>query len=114
MILKGVVEKLNLKPINIKDLELEVQTGLCTDLLSLVIGNSEKNSIWITHQGHVNIVAVALLAELAAVVVVGEVEEGAQRAALEKGLNLFTTNETAFEVVGKLYSLGIRGKNVKA
>jgi hypothetical protein len=114
VILKGVVEKLNLKPINIKDLELEVQTGLCTDLLSLVIGNSEKNSIWITHQGHVNIVAVALLAELAAVVVVGEVEEGAQRAALEKGLNLFTTNETAFEVVGKLYSLGIRGKNVKA
>jgi hypothetical protein len=114
VILKGVVEKLNLKPINIKDLELEVQTGLCTDLLSLVIGNSEKNSIWITHQGHVKIVAVALLAELAAVVVVGEVEEGAQRAALEKGLNLFTTNETAFEVVGKLYSLGIRGKNVKA
>ncbi|SES65412.1 hypothetical protein [Anaerobranca gottschalkii] len=113
MILKEVMEKLNLQPVNIKDLQLEVETGLCTDLLSLVIGNSEKGSIWITHQGHINIVAVALLAELSGVIVVGEVEEGAQRAAVEKGLNLFTTNETAFEVVGKLYSLGIRGKNVK-
>lgn len=111
MILKEIVEKVQLKPIAIVDMEREVTNGLCTDLLSLIIGNTDKGSIWVTHQGHVNVVAVSLLAELAAVVVIGDVEETTIKAANDKGLNLFTTKDSAFNLVGKLFSYGVTGKN---
>ena len=111
MNLKEIVEKAQLKPIATMDMEREVTNGLCTDLLSLIIGNTDKGSIWVTHQGHVNVVAVSLLAELAAVVVIGEIEEATINAAKERGLNLFTSQDSAFNIVGKLYSYGITGKN---
>lgn len=111
MILKEIVEKLDLKPLATTDIERVVTNGLCTDLLSLIISNTDRGTIWITHQGHVNVVAVSLLAELAAVIVIGDVEQATINAAKEKGLNLFTSNDCAFNLVGKLYSNGITGKD---
>lgn len=111
MVLQEIVEKLELESLVTTDMDRVVTNGLCTDLLSLIISNTDRGSIWITHQGHVNVVAVSLLAELVAVVVIGDVEEGTINAAREKGLNLFTSSDCAFNLVGKLYSYGITGKN---
>ena len=50
--------------------EREIQGGYASDLLSDVMGNSREGDIWVTMQKHVNIVAVAQLNGLAAIVLV--------------------------------------------
>ncbi|WP_350342561.1 AraC family transcriptional regulator [Proteinivorax tanatarense] len=111
MVLKDLVDKLNLIEVNVCDSSSEVKGGLCTDLLSLVFSHSSPGSIWVTHQNHPNIIAVALLAELSAIIVVGEVEEETIKAAKEKGMNVFSTQKSLFDIVGKLYSLGVSTEN---
>ena len=48
-----------------KGLELEVTGAYCGDLLSDVMANAAKGELWLTIQSHQNIVAVAVLKELA-------------------------------------------------
>ncbi|MGQ9489488.1 MAG: serine kinase [Anaerolineae bacterium] len=52
----------------------EVTGGYACDLLSYVMANAKAGDLWITIQGHPNIVAVATLVGLAGIVLV----EGAQ------------------------------------
>ena len=60
MKLKEIVEKLNLEAIVAVDkLEVEVNSGYTSDLLSDVLANSDENDLWITLQVHPNIVAIA-------------------------------------------------------
>ncbi|NLO66875.1 MAG: serine kinase, partial [Firmicutes bacterium] len=62
-----------------------------------------------TIQGHQNVVAVASLTEVAAVIVVEdfELEEVAIERAQERQVNILRTPLTAYELVKKLINLGI-------
>lgn len=95
-------------------LNTEISGGYVSDLLSDVIANAEKGNIWVTLQVHVNIVAVAVLKELAAIVIVQnrEPNEETLKKANEENIPILTSSLSAFELVGKIYSLGI-GKNEK-
>jgi hypothetical protein len=79
--------------------------------LSDVIANSKAGYLWVTIQTHRNIVAVATLKELAAIVLVNgrtpdpETLEKAQ----EEKVVLLGSRLQAFELVGRLYQMGIRG-----
>jgi hypothetical protein len=89
----------------------EVTGAYCGDLLSDVIARSQQGQLWITIQVHVNIVAVAVLKELAGIVIVnGRVPtpETVARAA-EENVVLLTSGFTAFELSGKLHGLGLGG-----
>lgn len=90
----------------------EISGGYASDLLSNVMGQARAGNIWVTMQGHQNIVAVASLAGLAAVIVAGGVEpdKDAVRKATTEEVAVLRTNLTAFEVVGRLYQLGIVGE----
>jgi hypothetical protein len=88
-----------------------VQGGYASDLLSDVIGHARKDDLWVTMQVHPNIVAVAVLKELAAIVLVGgrvPAAETLAQAEREK-VPLLGTGMGAFELCGKLYGMGIRG-----
>lgn len=89
-----------------------VTGGYASDLLSNVMGQASAGYVWITMQGHKNIVAVASLAGLAAVVITGGVKPDAETLAKADAENipLLTTELPSFEVIGQLYSLGIKGK----
>ncbi|MBP6965669.1 MAG: serine kinase [Armatimonadetes bacterium] len=89
---------------------VEVTGGYSSDLLSDVIGNAGAGHIWVTIQIHQNIVAVATLLGLSAVVIAGgaEPEEKTIEKADEEGIRILTTPAKAYEVVGRLYELGIR------
>jgi hypothetical protein len=89
---------------------VEVSGGYVSDLLSDVMAHAARGSVWITLQVHKNIVAVATLKELAAIVIVGsrEPEEDAAAKAGEEGVPILTTPMTAFEVAGRLYEMGLR------
>ena len=68
--LKDLIEKLDFKILSEgSDLNREVLSGCCCDLLSWVMANGKKNDIWITVQTHVNIVAVASLLELSGIII---------------------------------------------
>lgn len=86
-----------------------VTGGYVSDLLSNVMGQAGAGHIWVTMQGHQNIVAVASLLGLAGIVLAGGVtpDEDTLRKAEREGIVLLTTQLSAFEITGRLYSLGI-------
>ena len=92
-------------------LDKEITGGYASDLLSDVIAHSKAGNLWITMQTHRNIVAVATLKELAAVVLVNgrtPDPETLEKAREEKVI-LLGSRLPAFELVGRLYQMGIQG-----
>jgi len=76
------------------------------------MGNSREGDIWITMQKHVNIVAVAQLNNLAAIVLVNgrTPESDTKDRADEIGIPIISTPLQAFDAVGILFAQGIRGR----
>ena len=106
--LKNIVQKLNLKVVS-GDVDRAVSGGYSSDLLSDVIANAQKDNIWITLQTHINIIAVANLQELAGIILVNgrQPEELTLKKAEQENIPLLLTELSTFEIVGKLYELGI-------
>ena len=81
------------------------QSAYVSDLLSDVMGKARAGMIWVTLQVHKNIVAVASLKELSAIVIVNErpVEKELLEQAENEEVVVLASNLPAFETVGKLY-----------
>lgn len=107
MKLKDIVKALKLKVISGADkLDVDVSGGYSSDLLSDVMANSREKNIWITLQTHQNIVAVAKLKDLAAVILVNNrspEEETLEKAEQEK-IPLLSSADSTFVISGKLYA----------
>lgn len=87
-------------------LDAEISGGYTSDLLSDVMGHIDEGMLWVTMQTHQNIVAVATLKDVAAVLIVNGASPDEET--LEKGkedVPLLGTPLSAFEVTGKIYSL---------
>lgn len=113
MKLSEIINNCDLKIITKSDIEIDfgknVSGVYMGDLLSDVIANAKKDNIWITIQTHLNIIAVATLKELAAIIIAMNksiTEEVIQKANEEK-IILLSTDKTSYEISGKLYKLGI-------
>ena len=91
-------------------LDAEVTGGYACDLLSFVMARAKTGAIWITVQGHPNIVAVASLIGLAGVVIAegSKVDPATLDKAEKEGIPILTSKETTYVVAGQLYELGIR------
>lgn len=81
--------------------------GYTGDLLSDVMANAGPGQAWITIQVHQNVVAVALLTGVAAVIIAGGREPQAETLARaqREGIPVLVTEAPAFEVAGRLYRL---------
>lgn len=84
--------------------------GYAADLLSCVMTGAPHNSLWLTLQAHGNIVAVAALLELSAVIITESAmpDQATIRKANQENVTLLSTAETTFTVAGKLWDMGIR------
>ena len=112
MRLNEIKDKLNLKVLSGNEhLESEVSRGYVSDLMSDVIAHGKEGDIWITYQTHVNVVAIALMKNMAAVILIQDREliPAAAAKAEQEGLPVLSSRESAFEVAGKLYQSGIPG-----
>lgn len=91
--------------------ERVVTGGYASDLLSDVMAHAQEGDLWVTLQRHVNVVAVAHLKGLAAVVLVNgrQPEADAVRRAVDEQVVMLSTPLPAFDAVGRLYAAGIRG-----
>jgi len=94
-----------------KPLEREVTGGYSSDLLSDVMANSRKGHIWITLQVHPNIIAVAVLKELSAIILVNgrKPDDETISKAQSENVALLTSQLSAFDLAGQLYGMGLRG-----
>jgi predicted transcriptional regulator len=88
-------------------LENEVTGGYVSDLLSDVMGFARKGEVWITLQTHKNVLAIASLKELAAVILVKGLspDEETVRHSEEESVPVLGTSLSAFDMAGKLYQL---------
>jgi predicted transcriptional regulator len=86
-------------------LDKKVSGAYAGDLLSDVMGKSKPGELWITMQTHRNILAVASLKELAAIVIVngGKPDEDTLALAASEGLVLLGTKENAFTICGRIF-----------
>ena len=103
-----LVTKLNLTVYGGSDsLENEVNGGYTSDLLSDVMGNASDGEVWITLQSHINVVAVASLNDLAAIILVSghKPQDDALKKSNDEGIPLLGTDKTAFEITGMIYNL---------
>ncbi len=108
MKVSDIVEKLDLKVIAGKEgLTNEVVGGYTSDLLSDVMGNAQEGQVWITLQTHRNVMAVASLKEVAAVIIVKgfEAEESTISQSNDEGIPLLSSDLETFELSGQLYQI---------
>ncbi len=90
-----------------EDASAVVEGGYTGDLLSDVIGCCEPGQVWVTRQVHPNIVAVAALKDLPAIIIVqgAEPEQQTLDKAAEEGVAVYTTQMSAFETSGRIFNL---------
>jgi len=88
------------------NMDREIRTGYTSDLLSDAIANLEEDSVWITMQRHINILGVAKLKDIAAIVIPRnlQVEQSVIDKAREEGIAILRGPQTAFEISGLIYN----------
>ena len=85
----------------------EITGGYTSDLLSDVMGNARAGMVWITLQTHKNVLAIASLKELAAVVLVKGYQPDADMLEKcdEEKVPVLGTTLGAFEISGLIWNL---------
>lgn len=112
MNLQQVIDSLGLEILTGGEhLAREVTGGYASDLLSDVMAHAQPGHLWVTLQIHQNIIAVAVLKELAGIILVhGRAPEpGTVQKARAEEVCLLRTQLSAFAIAGKLYGLGLAG-----
>jgi len=108
MNVKELAEKANLKIISgIQGLNLEIKGGYTCDLLSDVMGCAEQGYVWITLQTHRNVMAIASLKELAAIILVKGLmpEVDTLEHSNRENIPILSTDLEEFEISGIVYQL---------
>ena len=112
MTLQEIIDELELACLtNSKDFTLSApQAGYASDLLSCVMAGAKKQAVWVTLQCHANIVAVAALLDLSAVIITegAKPDQETVSRANEEGVTLLSTEKPTFYVNGRLWEMGIR------
>jgi hypothetical protein len=112
MKLEKIMESLALDALTPQlSMDADVARAHASDLLSDVLANAPAGGILLTIQVHMNVIAVALHAGLAAVVFTSGMrpDDAVAAKAIEEKLPLFGTGESTFDAAGRLYTLGLRG-----
>jgi predicted transcriptional regulator len=93
------------------NLDERIEAGYVSDLLSDVIANAPENSVWVTVQRHINILGVAKLRNIKAIVIPRKlkVENEVVEKAKAEEVALLRTGYSAFDITGMLYALMKKG-----
>lgn len=107
-----IIDKLELNILTEKKdfSSIEPTFGYSSDLLSCVMAGAPKQGVWVTLQAHGNIVAVAALLEITAVIITeGAMPDDATlKKANDENVTLLSTSRSTFHVIGQLWEMGLR------
>lgn len=100
-------EAMNLRSFTLPDPEREVAGGYAGDLLSWVMGRAAPDCAWLTIMSGVNVCAVALLSDVACVILTEGVTPDADllSRAEAQGVNLLGTDGSTFAAAATLAGL---------
>jgi hypothetical protein len=112
MNLQQIIEKLNLKPLTQPENfdAIIPSSGYASDLLSCVMAGAKPRCLWVTLQAHINIVAVAALLDMSAIIITEDAQPDPTtiHKANSQAIVLLSTPKTSFELIGQLWELGLR------
>lgn len=108
MTTRDLIEKLGLDPLS-KFEHREISGVFVSDMLSDVMAGARTGNLWLTIQTHKNIVPAANLVDVSAVVVTGGkgVPQDTIDLASKYNIAILSSKLPTFELVGKLYALGL-------
>ena len=111
MNLQQIIDRLNLTVLTEAHdfTSIKPTGGYSSDLLSCVMAGAKKGNLWITLQAHLNIVAIAALNELDAIIITENAQPDAVSIAKanQQGVILLSTSESTYQINGKLWELGL-------
>jgi serine kinase of HPr protein (carbohydrate metabolism regulator) len=111
MTTKDLIEKIGLKSLS-KFEHRELSGVFVSDMLSDVMANAKSGNLWLTVQTHKSIVPAANLVDVSAVVITSgkQVPPETVELASKYNIAILSTELSTFELVGKLYGLGLGSK----
>lgn len=110
MKVKDLIKQLELQVVaGANGLDRDIAGGYCGDLLSDVMGNAPIGCIWLTVQGHQNVMNVAQMREMAAVVLTNGIlpDDETRRRAEDFVIPLIIWQGTSYDLAAKLVKAGI-------
>ena len=110
MTLNELSKKIGLKNLS-KFSDREVKGVYVSDMISDVIAGAKSGDLWLTVQTHKSIVPAANLVDVSAVIVTSGkvVPQDTIDLASKYNIAILSTQLPTFDVVGKLYSIGLHG-----
>lgn len=108
MTLQELVDKNIFTVINLGDnLNTDITTPYCCDLLSIAMGKAPAGSAWVTVMGNINTIAVASLTEVACIILAEGVflDDTAKMKAKEQNITVLSTEKSIFEAALSIYQL---------
>lgn len=108
MTTQDLIEKIGLKALT-EFASREVDGVIVSDMLSDVMAGAKSGNLWITVQTHKSIIPAANLVDVSAVIITSDksVPQETIDLASKHDIALLVTDLPSFELVGKLYSLGL-------
>lgn len=106
MKVKDLAEKYLMKILNAADIETREATGCyCGDLLSWVMSRANADDIWLTVMGNVNSIGVAVLSDVACIVLTENAafDADALKRAQENSVIVLQTEMNTYEAATKIY-----------
>ena len=90
------------------DPQRELSRVFCCDLLSIAMGESPADGVWVTVMGNRNTLAVASLTDTACIVLAEGVslDEGTLAKAEEEGIAVLSTDLPSFDIALEIYQAG--------
>ena len=113
VVVRDVVQQLGLRVLAAEgQLGREVVGGYVGDLLSCVMAHAAPGDLWVTVQGHANVVAVAVLVGIAGVIVAenARVDPATLQKAEAEGIPILSSPKPSFSVVADLVGMGVKGR----
>lgn len=82
-------------------LSREIKGGYTGDLLSFVMAHAKEEDVWVTVQGHMNTLAVAVMVGISAIILAEgvEIDEEVRSRADEEQIPVLSSKESSFALV---------------
>lgn len=108
MTTRDLIEKLQLRPLSEFE-HREVRGAFVSDMLSDVMAGAKSGNLWLTVQTHKSLVPAANLVDVSAVIVTSGKDVPAETVELASrfGVPILSSELPTFQLVGKLYALGL-------
>ena len=107
MDVKELVEKLGFKVLCGENLEKEISGCYCGDLLSWVMSRANEGDVWLTVMGNINSVGVAVLADVACIVLTenAALDEDALNRAKQNDVIILQTDKNSYQMATAISKL---------